>query len=165
VPPELYGRLARAAREHGTRVIVDTSGDALAAALEEGVFLIKPNLHELATLIGEEELEGPRIREAAAELVREGNVEHVIVSMGSGGAILVDKETTKQFTAPTVRVRSRIGAGDSMIGGIALAIARGEPMETATRWGIAAGAAAVMTPGTELCRGEDARRLFEQVGT
>jgi 6-phosphofructokinase 2 len=85
--------------------------------------------------------------------------------MGSGGAILVDKETTKQFTAPTVRVRSRIGAGDSMIGGIALAIARGEPMETATRWGIAAGAAAVMTPGTELCRGEDARRLFEQVGT
>ncbi|MFP4115357.1 MAG: 1-phosphofructokinase family hexose kinase [Spirochaetota bacterium] len=162
-PDDFYAGLARHAGDRGARIIVDTSGEALIRAIEAGVYLVKPNLHELGVILGEADLEGPRIREAAEELVASGRAEHVLVSLGSAGALLATRGATKQYGAPTVSVRSRIGAGDSMIGGIAWSLARGEDVDTATRWGIAAGAAAVMTPGTELCRGDDARRLFNEV--
>jgi ABC-type lipoprotein export system ATPase subunit len=62
-----------------------------------------------------------------------------------------------------VPARSKVGAGDSMVAGITLGLARGHSLRDAVRFGIAAGAAAVMNDGTELCRREDAERLFEQV--
>ena len=66
--------------------------------------------------------------------------------------------------SPSVTVRSKVGAGDSMVAGIALAIARGHSLRDAVRFGVAAGAAAVMNPGTELCHRADAERFFAQSG-
>ena len=163
VPDDFYARVARVVRDAGARYVVDTSGDALAAAVEEGAWLVKPNLHELASLLGEERLEEPQIREAATAFVSRGQARHVVVSLGSGGAYLVNEDGVSRHAAPTVSVKSRIGAGDSMIGGIVHALADGKPIDEAVRWGVAAGAAAVMTPGTELCRGEDVRRLLAEV--
>jgi 6-phosphofructokinase 2 len=65
--------------------------------------------------------------------------------------------------APTVPIASRVGAGDSMVAGIVLKLAQGETLENAVRFGVASGAAAVMTPATELCRREDAERLYERM--
>jgi 6-phosphofructokinase 2 len=163
VPDDFYARIARIASEAGARFIVDTSGKPLAAALEEGVWLVKPNLNELASLLKSERLEEPEIRDAAGELVAAGRAEHVVVSLGSGGAYLVGDDEVVKRVAPTVAVESRIGAGDSMVGGMAFALARGASVGEAVRWGVAAGAAAVMTPGTELCRGDDVRRLLDEV--
>jgi len=53
-----------------------------------------------------------------------------------------------------------VGAGDSMVAGIVLALERGREPEDAVRFGVAAGAAAVMTPGTELCRRADVERIY-----
>ena len=164
VPVDFYARVGRVVRDAGARYVVDTSGDALAAAVEEGAWLVKPNLHELASLLGEERLEEPQIREAATAFVSRGQARHVVVSLGSGGAYLVNEDGVSRHAAPTVSVKSRIGAGDSMIGGIVWALADGRPVGEVVRWGVAAGAAAVMTPGTELCRGEDVRRLLAEVG-
>jgi 6-phosphofructokinase 2 len=50
-----------------------------------------------------------------------------------------------------------------MIGGIVHALSKGSSMREALQWGIAAGAAAVITPGTELCRREDVDRLYNEV--
>jgi 6-phosphofructokinase 2 len=61
--------------------------------------------------------------------------------------------------SPTVRIRSAVGAGDSMVGGIVAALATGRPLREAIRYGVAAGAAAVMTDGTQLCRRADVERL------
>lgn len=163
-PVDFYARVGRIAAEAGAKYIVDTSGEALAAAIDQGVYLIKPNLHELASLLGEDRLEEPQIREAATAFVSRGQAEHVVVSLGSGGAYLVNEAGVTRHAAPTVAVNSRIGAGDSMIGGIAYALAQGMEVDEAVRWGVAAGAAAVMTPGTELCRGDDVRRLLIEVG-
>ena len=163
VPTDFYAKLSAEATRNDCRFVVDTSGDALAAAVREGAFLIKPNLRELASLVGAETLEDPDIREAARELIRGGSVQNVVVSLGSAGALLVTSDGIARFSAPTVSVNSRIGAGDSMIGGIVGALADGSSMVEAVRWGVAAGAAAVMTPGTELCRGDDARRLRDEV--
>ena len=160
---DFYAKLAARAKENDCRFVVDTSGDALAATVREGAFLIKPNLRELASLVGAQKLEDPDIRDAARKLVDGGRIANVVVSLGSAGALLVTSDGISRYSAPTVSVSSRIGAGDSMIAGIVGALARGSTMVDAVRWGVAAGAAAVMTPGTELCRRDDARRLREEV--
>ena len=61
-------------------------------------------------------------------------------------------------------VRSAVGAGDSFLGAMTLALARGERPENAFRHGMAAGTAAVMTPGTELCNAADVARLYAVMG-
>jgi len=48
-----------------------------------------------------------------------------------------------------------------MVAGIVLGLARGKPMRDSILFDVAAGTAAVMAPGTELCRREDAERLFD----
>lgn len=163
VPNDFYARLGRIAASADASFILDTSGDALHQGLVSGVFLVKPNMNELRRIAGSVDLEEPDIREAARALISEGRAEHVVVSLGAGGAILVNSGESTQIRSPTVPIRSRIGAGDSMIAGIALALSRGEEVREAVKRGIAAGAAAVMTPGTELCRREDAERLYEQL--
>lgn len=145
------------------RLIVDTSGEALRRAVEAGVYLIKPNLRELGDLTGGE-LEGTRqVREAAQALIGEGKVEVVMVSLGGGGAMLITADDAEHVASPTVPIRSKVGAGDSMVAGVAMKLADGASLKEAIRFGVAAGAAAVMTPGTQLCRREDAERLSAEM--
>lgn len=163
VPADFYARLARLGRDRGCRVVVDTKGEALRQAADAGVYLLKPNLRELNQL-AERELKDEAEREAVAkELVERGNNELVVISLGAAGALLVSPDGTERVRAPTVPIRSKIGAGDSTVAGIILALARGRPLSEAVRYGVAAGAAAVMTPGTELCGVEDTDELYEEI--
>lgn len=73
------------------------------------------------------------------------------------------RELAQMFCSPSVHVQSRIGAGDSTVAGIVLGLTRKIDLKEAVMFGIAAGAAAVMTPGTELCRRDDAERIFNQM--
>ena len=163
VPPDFYGQLARLAREHNTRLVVDTSGEALRLAVEEGVFLIKPNLREFAELMGRESVDGLEEERLARELVAAGRSEAVVVSLGAAGVLAASAEGTERVRAPLVPIISKVGAGDSTVAGLVLALARGRSWPEAVRFGVAAGAAAVMTPGTELCRREDVERLYAQL--
>ncbi len=164
VEPDFYARLAGRARNAGVRLLLDTSGDALREGVEAGVYLLKPNLRELGQIAGREVTEDPEQEAAARELVESGHAQVVLVSLGAAGALLVTGSECRRIPAPTVPIRSRVGAGDSTVAGTTLALSRGEDVPTAARYGVAAGAAAVMTPGTELCRREDADRLFERMG-
>jgi 6-phosphofructokinase 2 len=161
VPDDFYGQVARVAKEMNARLILDTNGSPLRIAAEQGVFMMKPNLRELGTL-GDKELHEEAHQVALARrIVHRGQSEAVVVSLGAAGALLVWKDTCERMRAPTVPIKSKVGAGDSMVGGMVLALDRGEPMLNAVRFGVAAGAAAVMTPGTELCRKEDTEKLYE----
>jgi 6-phosphofructokinase 2 len=102
---------------------------------------------------------------AAMELIETRGCEAVVVSLGERGALLASREGCERFASPDVEVQSRVGAGDSMVAGISLALSRGESLREAVRFGVAVGAATVMKPGTELCRREDAERLFRQMTT
>jgi 6-phosphofructokinase 2 len=147
----------------GSRVIVDTSGEALCAAARAGVYLLKPNMRELGQLAGRD-IEGESAQESVARrLIEKGWAEVVVVSLGAAGALLVTADEVTRLRAPTVSIRSKIGAGDSMVAGIVLSLARGKAVQEAARFGVAAGSAAVMTPGTELCRREDTERLYERI--
>jgi len=161
-PDDLYARFARA-MPASTQVVVDTSGTALRRAAQSGrVAILKPNLRELGQLVGREIASDQAIADACHELL-EGGVKFVVVSLGGGGVVLVEPGQAVTVRAPVVPIRSKVGAGDSTVAGLVLALARGWPVLEAVRFGVAAGAAAVKTPGTELCRPGDAEALYEQI--
>ena len=135
-----------------TPVLIDTSGDALVAALDSGATLVKPSARELSTVVGRPLDTEIDVIRAAVETAEHRDVGAVLVSIGAGGAVLARRgELPRRFRAPTVQVRSTIGAGDSLVAGIAAATARGADEIAAIRLGIAAGTATVLTDGTALC--------------
>jgi 6-phosphofructokinase 2 len=152
VPNDFYAHLARSVRDAGARMILDTSGPALAVGVDAGVYLIKPNLRELQDIMGEEYRFEAQQEEWAGQLIREGRCEVVVISLGAGGAVAFWRDGRLRLRAPTVPIKSKVGAGDSMVGGMVLALSKGMDLPDVVRFGMAAGAAAVMTPGTELCR-------------
>jgi len=162
VDDDFYGRIIDAVPSD-VRVVLDTGGAALEKGVHQSVFLLKPNQRELGQLAGEEITSDPQARDAARQLIDNGEVEVVMVSLGRGGILLVSADQVERIAAPTVPIRSKIGAGDSTVAGTVLALQRGETLLEAARFGVACGTAAVMTEGTELCRREDAERLWHEM--
>lgn len=162
VPEDFFARVGRVAKQLGSRYVLDTAGVPLQLAVQEGVYLIKPNYREMCELIGQELRDEPHQAAAALKIVGAGQCDVVVLSLGASGALVASAQGTERVPSPSVRVHSRVGAGDSMLGGLVLALARGESLHVAIRHGIAAGAAATMNPGTQLCHREDAERLFRQ---
>jgi 6-phosphofructokinase 2 len=87
----------------------------------------------------------------------------MVVSLGAAGALMVTEDGSERMTAPTVPIKSKVGAGDSMVAGIVFSLAQGRSLREAVLFGIASGAAAVMTPGTELCRRKDVEQLYDRM--
>jgi 6-phosphofructokinase 2 len=146
-----------------TRVIIDSKQPALARALDVGVFLIKPNINELQALAGRELVDDDAIVAAGRDIVAGGGTQAVLISLGGGGALFIDNDSADHIPAPSVPRRSRVGAGDSMIGGMVCRLAAGDDASVAACYAVAAGTASVMTPGTELCRRDDTDRLYQQI--
>ncbi len=166
VPSDFYGRFAKRVREKGSRFVLDTSGAALSEALRGGgVYLVKPSMRELREFVGQEFLHESEQEDAALQIVKSEQAEIVVVSIGAAGVLLATRSGCQRIRSPSVPVKSKVGAGDSMVAGIVLALARDMSIEDAVRFGIACGAAAVMMPGTQLCRREDVDRLFAQIMT
>ncbi len=163
VPEDIYAQIAQRAQAAGVRLIVDTSGAALAAMTGAGVYLLKPNLNELEILSGEKFSGEEQMLAAARRMIAQQMAQVLVVSLGAAGAALVTTDDFVEMKPPVVPIQSKVGAGDSMVGGLVLALARGWSLRDAVRYGIAAGSAAVMTPGTELCRREDAEAIYPRV--
>lgn len=158
---DFYQKIAKIANASNTKFIVDTSGEALKKVLETGAYLIKPNVGELAKLIGVERLEMEEVKEAAKKIIAKGGAEIVAVSLGPQGAVLVTKDEYEYVPAPNVAKKSTVGAGDSMVGGMVWALSQNKSLKDVIRWGVACGSAATMNEGTQLFKFEDANRLFE----
>lgn len=159
VPTDFYARLARAARQRGVRLVLDSSGPALAAALQAGVFLVKPNLRELRELTGLPLATAVEWRAAAQALVDHGQADVVALTLGERGALLLSRDGAWQAEALPVEVASSVGAGDSFVGALVWSLQQGDPLPQAFSWAMAAGSAALLTPGTGLCQPQDVRRL------
>ncbi len=165
MPTDFYARIARLAAGQGIRFILDTSGEALEATLQEPVFLIKPNARELRALAGDAKLDEDGLIAFARELVSSGRCEIVALSLGEKGAVLIDRHRVQSATSPSIATESAVGAGDSFVGALTLALARGHDHRAALCFGVAGGTAALLTPGTELCRREDVERLYQELMT
>ncbi|EOV9703816.1 6-phosphofructokinase II [Cronobacter dublinensis] len=158
---EKLQQLIKAARQKGIRLIVDSSGDALAAALDVGdIELVKPNQKELAALV-KRSLDAPDdVRQAAMELVQQGKARRVVVSLGPQGALGVDGSDCVQVVPPPMKSQSTVGAGDSMVGAMTLRLAQDAPLLDMVRYGVAAGSAATINQGTRLCSQENTDRIY-----
>ena len=163
VPTDFFAQVARIGKNWGAKTIIDASGKALEKAIQEGVYLIKPNVREFRELVGEDIIEESQIKAEAQKIVRSAQCEVLVISLGAAGALLVSEEIAEHILPLTVPIVSKVGAGDSMVAGIVLSLARGKPLRESVLFGVAAGTAAVMTPGTELCRREDAERLYKEM--
>ena len=138
VPADFYGRIIDRLGS-STRVILDVSGEALAKGVEQSVYLLKPNQRELEDLSGKVIRSDSDVRAAAHSMIDRGKVEVVMVSLGRGGVMLVTRDEEYRISAPSVKMRSKIGAGDSTVAGTVLALHRGMPLKDAARFGVACG--------------------------
>lgn len=162
VPPDFYGRVAQAAKGPA-KVIVDTSGASLKAALDVGVYLIKPNLREFQDLAGISSADEPSLIQAGRRLFDRYRIEIIALSMGPGGALLLTRDIALRAEGLPIELVSVSGAGDSFLGAMVSRLAEGAPLETALRYGVAGGSAALLSPGTGLCLGADVHRLASSV--
>lgn len=162
LPSDYYARLAEHAPA-GARVILDASGDELVRGLAGHVYLVKPNRNELGRLAGGELRDIADVVDAARTLIAAQRVEVVAVSLGADGIVYVTGEKYEHIASPRVKPVSTVGAGDSSVAGIVVGLSRGLSLPDAMRLGVAAGTAAVLTPGTELFRPEDTERLFGEL--
>ena len=160
VPNDFYAQAATIARKLGANFVVDTSGAPLAAAIEHGVYMIKPNLREMRDLAGVELLNKNDWVIAAREYINAGKVEVVALSLGHLGALLVTRDQALRAQALPIKPVSAVGAGDSFLGAMVFSLANGNSLADAFRLGVAAGSAALVNEGTELCRPADAYRLY-----
>ena len=162
VSHDFYGRVAQASKTD-SKVIVDTSGPFLKAALEAGVYLIKPNLREFQELVGITSTDEATLVEAGRRLFDRYRIEAIALSMGLDGALLVTRDTALRANGLPVEAVSVSGAGDSFLAAMVWSLVNGNSLEIALRYGIAGGSAALLNPGTGLCRPEDVHRLASEV--
>lgn len=159
LPAQAYAELARNARQRGMRVVLDTSGPALSLALDAGVYLVKPSLAELASLMGTPLPTESDWLKATRQLVHDGRAQIVALTLGDQGALLVSSDETIRLQALSVPVAGATGAGDSFLAGLLVALRRGDALHDAARLAQAAASATLLSSGTALCDPDEVTRL------
>ena len=162
-PEDFYARVAALARGRGIPFAVDSSGAALRAAIDHGVDLIKPSLREMRELSGRELADPAACVAVCRDFVQAGKARIVALTLGSQGAILGTAEGAWRAWPMPIKAVSTVGAGDSFLAALICALGAGANPVEAFRAAVAAGSAALLTPGTQLCRPEDMARLSPQV--
>ncbi len=162
VPDDFYARVARIAKEYGSNLVLDTSGRPLAAALEAGVYLVKPNLRELQELSRRWQSIKLAIACDPQNNCQWRSGDHR-TDTWIRGAILVTRDTCHLARTPKIQVVSTVGAGDSFLGAMVWRLAAGGEATDAFRYGVAAGSAAVLKSGTELSKQADVERLCKDI--
>ena len=164
VPPSILPELCRQITEGGADAIIDTSGPALhllAGAHGPAPMVLRMNNVEADDIAGHHLRDLAESADFASALVARGAAKIVIIARGPEGSILATATGRLHSRAANVPVRSKVGAGDSFVGGFIFGMARGDSLGIALQRGVSAASAAVMSEGTMLCRREDAERLFD----
>jgi 6-phosphofructokinase 2 len=163
VRPDFLASVGRVAHSRGARFVLDSSGPALRSALSEAVYLMKPNLREFGEIVGRVLETEAECLEAARKLLQERPISIIALTMGEEGALVITRDKVLRARAPRVRPLSTVGAGDSFLGAMIWRLSHEAPLEDAVRFGVAGGSAALLSPGTELCRRSDVEKLLSEV--
>ena len=162
LPEDFHHGMIEAARKQGVKTILDADGKWLMSALPAQPDLIKPNVREAESILGRKLPDEAAAIAGARELLDHGPTA-VLLSMGGRGSILATADGTYKAIPPKIELRSTVGSGDSMVAGMALAMARGQPLVEGLRIGTAAGAATATSVGTQLASAEEIRELLDDV--
>jgi 6-phosphofructokinase 2 len=160
VPTDIFRLIGKIAKDKKAKLILDTSGEALLHTKDCGIFLLKPNIAELCMLAGRKEIHLDQVEMVAREVMANGYCEMMVVSIGSTGAMLVTHDKVFRAIPPVIKPKSTVGAGDSLVAGLVIALSQGKSMEDTIRYGVSCGTAACINEGTALCKPEDVDRIF-----
>jgi 6-phosphofructokinase 2 len=150
------------ARSHGSKLILDTQGDALRATLPYHPQMVRLADYEARELAGAGESKTPG--DLAEELMRMSAADLIVITLGARGAVARTADRTFEIRPPVVEVHSAVGAGDSFVAALTLGLARGWSADDAVRYGVAAAASAVTTSFNQLCERRTVNRYFEELG-
>ena len=153
-PDDTYGEVVALARGRGAITVVDATRDALRACLPFGPDVVTPNLaeahavlHGLAEEVVEAADEDARTAAvAAAQSLCDAGARAALVTVGRHGVAGADADGTFWITAPSVREVNPVGAGDSFVAGLAVALERGDDLRSAALCAVATGSASVASP-------------------
>ena len=162
IPIDAYYQIVKLVQQHGAKAVLDADGECLRLGLKAKPFAIKPNVNELQRLFGKSLRSDAEILSAATAVNRSG-VEVVLVSQGRRGLFAVTRSERYRAVPPSVKVRSTVGAGDSTVAGFVFRYAGGKPLEDCVRFAAAAGTAATLAPGNQLCKLRDTQRLADRI--
>ncbi|MFZ3590056.1 1-phosphofructokinase [Bacillus sp. DJP31] len=157
---DYYESLAELCSKKEIPFVIDVSGPSLKDVLKYKPFLIKPNQHELAELVGVDISSKEEAIFHAKKIVENGPV-NVIVSMGGDGAVLVNKNLTAVATVPKGQVKNSVGAGDSTVAGFLASYVLHKDLLQAFQYGVAAGTATAFS--IDLCQQTDVDRIYPQI--
>ncbi|MEF9988923.1 MAG: 1-phosphofructokinase family hexose kinase [Christensenellaceae bacterium] len=156
----VYAKTIEKLNEKGVRCVLDADGEALRLGILQKPYFIKPNIDELKSITQLKSESISDVLEACRNIIQTG-VKVVAVSMGGDGALIVD-ENKAYFAKPQkVEVKSTVGAGDSMVAGIAASIDEG--IDAALRAGVAAATASITLEGTELCTLKLYEKFYDKI--
>jgi 6-phosphofructokinase 2 len=144
------------------KLVIDTSQEALALALQQHTFLLKPNTDELAHILGRPAISLAELPAITAELLEKYPVQNIAISKGADGAILANKQGYWHCKPPKTKVLSTVGAGDSMLAGLLYGFIHNFPMQQILQYGVTCGTAATMNAAGELCQKPDIDHILAQ---
>lgn len=163
VPQDFYARVAKTASDCNARLLLNTTGEAILSVLDHGIFLLKLSMRDLQAITQQEIDDEQGQERALMQFIEKNHTKIAVLSLGKAGALVASHRGTHRLRAPSVPVKSDVGAGDSLLAGIVLKLAQRESLKKALCYGIAAGTATVMVPDSELCRLEDVEKLYTRI--
>lgn len=161
-PADIYAKLVRLCNSYDALTILDVDGALLKEGLNAKPFLIKPNIDELSRICGKT-LKTPADAAAVAKKLISGGIPRVVVSLGGDGALFCDENNAYHAHGLKVTVRSTVGAGDSMVAALCMAIERGYDDFETIKLAVATSAANVTCSGTQPAEFEVIQSLINKV--
>lgn len=162
IPDNTYHDINTKLQKQGGHCIIDAPVAVMKKTLKSKPFLIKPNLHELEILTGKTLIGINQIATEARQLVQQG-ITNVCVSLGENGGILTDSDNSYYCKSADITTHSTVGAGDSMVAGLAYGFAHNKSPEQTLKLAVACGAGTAQQPGTQLFKAEELDSLVKQI--
>ncbi|AVX21189.1 1-phosphofructokinase [Carboxydocella sporoproducens DSM 16521] len=159
---DTYRELISRAKAKGVKVVLDADGEALRAGLAAQPFAVKPNLAELENLLGRSLQDTEAIIAAGSQLLEQG-VELAVISRGSKGAVVLNREEVIVTEPFPIVPQSTVGAGDTMVAALVYALLQQKPLAETAAWATAAGTIAASKAGTQVCTREEVEANLARV--
>ena len=161
VDDDYYLKLAKCVNGN-CKIVLDTEGEKLIKAVNNGVYMVKPNLRELENIVKRRLNKLKDMIDSCKFLLNSG-AENVLLSLGREGAILYDGTNCYYCKSVNVAVNSTVGAGDSMVAAASVLTERNASKEEILKCAVAAGTASITTPGTNLFYRDKFEEIYGQI--
>lgn len=164
---DFCAEIVRRTGTNGTKVILDIAAEQLPKALQEDIFMVRLDRHEAAELIGQPIEDFGDARAANDYLLANGAIHNALTTVGALGAVYSDRVAHYEISAPISPhpPRSDVCAGDSLVASVTFQLSRGHTCLHACEFGVAAAAATVRLPGTEVFEFSTVETLRSEVIT